>query len=738
MARSVLLVIIGVIGGAMAVYVYRHNTAAISEPAPIEQAADMPTALGATAPTLPAIDLQDIRNATDNTDLRVAAYQRAVDAIDAFDVESMIEVAAAAPESRARELELRALIARLIEIDPARAVDFALSSYLETQYLLQTFRALLVADRAAAVQALQRVTPAARQYKIALAIAGMTGFDESAIEQIAAALPSDAAVGFALDSIIERASVDPASAFQTLLALDRSSLLSYALPMLAESMAASDPRGAMAMAESIDDYDLRLNFQRTLFGAWAQLDPDRVFEYLEALDPALMAASGGAFAALARSDSDRLLDLSAGFPPVARNEAERTAMQVLAEQDPVAALAMLEQMPPGQDRENMLQTIGRAYGQRNPDVALAWAKSLNPPSEAALRSVLQGIAAADVNRAIELFIAELDAAGSAGSAQASSIGSSLSLSMMLSLVSSNGGDVARLANRLIEMDNPQTRSMMALAISVWSSQDQEAALNWALNNADRIDPNVFTSVARNLTSDDPALALATMQRLPAEQRAGWFEGVVQQTASTDIDAARNMLENFRGQPGYDRAYRAVVQELARADPPAAARMLDEAPPGNVVANAVFMIAREWSSQDPRAAGQWALDLDNDQIRNNALSNIASTWAQRDADAAERWLFSMSSGTDRDAAVDGFLSTVATIGEFDPRLLEAYSDDGARQRGASRAIAQLGRTNPEEAARLLNLYVTDPALKAQTEEQLVRFGVSGGSVRIIDGNVVVLR
>ena len=57
------------------------------------------------------------------------------------------------------------------------------------------------------------------------------------------------------------------------------------------------------------------------------------------------------------------------------------------------------------------------------------------------------------------------------------------------------------------------------------------------------------------------------------------------------------------------------------------------------------------------------------------------------------------------------------------------------RGAGNAIVQLGRTDPEAARRLLELYVTDPAVRAQAEASLARGDAVSSSIYISNGNVV---
>jgi hypothetical protein len=742
MARTLLLLVTGAIVGGASVYVVAGG-----DPGPaaaVPGADSAPTARDIGSPRAGDLETREpaAPGATSATggvvSARVAAYERALGATDAVDLESMIGLAIAAPRSRARDLDIAALVARLAELDPRRAVDFAQAAFLDTPFLVQAFEALARADAEASVAALARVAPAAKQRRVALALLEVLGH-ERGIALVGAALPDDARASFELDALVARAATDPAGAIEQALGQNSMVLQGYLLPRLAEAAVRIDPASALALGDSIAEYALRLSYQVAVLNAWAELDPEGAFAMLETAEPRLLSMSSQAFGVLARYDSDRLLAMVDELLPVARTSARRAVMQSLAERDPEAALAMLDTMPPGQDREQMLATIAQTYGRQNPELAMAWVRSLAPPSQSALQSVLQGIAAVDTNRAIDLFLEEIDSRGPAQPG-VPALQSSLSFSMMMALMSSNGADVGRLADRLLERDDPQVRSMLSSSISLWASLDSDAALSWTLANAERLDPMALRSVAQRMASENLDLALGTLDQLPASHRVGWIEGVVSQMAQTDIARAQGFLGQLRGQPGYEQAYGAVTQAMARTDPAAAARMLSGAPSSSSMAlqSAAFTIAREWASRDPAEAARWALTLEDAQLQQSTVSNVASMWTQRDAAAAERWLFGLGAGAGRDAAADGYIGAAAQAGRFEPRLLDAYSSEQARQQGASRAIVAIGRSDPAEARQLLDRYVTDPAVRAETEAQLARSSGSGSGVFIADGQVIFLQ
>jgi hypothetical protein len=180
-----------------------------------------------------------------------------------------------------------------------------------------------------------------------------------------------------------------------------------------------------------------------------------------------------------------------------------------------------------------------------------------------------------------------------------------------------------------------------------------------------------------------------------------------------------------------------VSRIAQSDPPAAARLLSSMPASPQINAAMANVAGNWAQRDPTAAAQYVLSIQDPVAQSNAAGTVASVWARSDADGAQRWVLSLPSGQTRDGAINTYLTSVASTGTFDTRVLAAYSNDGARQNGASRAIVQLGRSNLQEARRLLETHLTDPAIRRQAEDQLARTGGSGGTSQsvLIDGIIL---
>jgi hypothetical protein len=190
-----------------------------------------------------------------------------------------------------------------------------------------------------------------------------------------------------------------------------------------------------------------------------------------------------------------------------------------------------------------------------------------------------------------------------------------------------------------------------------------------------------------------------------------------------------MIDQLQRQPGYGAAYSTVAREISRTDPAAAARMLTTAGPGvaaNELATAAANIATEWAGRDPAAAARWVSSLDGSPMHTRALTAVAQRWAVTDADQARQWLLGQRRGADRDGALRAYMSVVAQGRGLEPDILGAFSTDQAAQQALVTAISQIGRNDDEEARRLLNAHVTDPAMRASLETTLTRTGGTGGN------------
>jgi hypothetical protein len=117
--------------------------------------------------------------------------------------------------------------------------------------------------------------------------------------------------------------------------------------------------------------------------------------------------------------------------------------------------------------------------------------------------------------------------------------------------------------------------------------------------------------------------------------------------------------------------------------------------------------------------------------------ITQAWAESDPTRVRNWMLALPDGANRDSAVGAFIQTMARAGEFDASLLDSISTDSARQNATRTAIVEIGRNDLDEARRLLDIHISDPVIREQTERSLAQSGGAGdGRLITTNGGFVI--
>jgi hypothetical protein len=90
------------------------------------------------------------------------------------------------------------------------------------------------------------------------------------------------------------------------------------------------------------------------------------------------------------------------------------------------------------------------------------------------------------------------------------------------------------------------------------------------------------------------------------------------------------------------------------------------------------------------------------------------WGSADAPDAHAWALSQPPGNERDALLGALIAGAASAETPEPRLLNGFSKDRARQRSIQRVVMVIARRSQDEARAFADTYVTDPALRAEVE------------------------
>jgi len=293
------------------------------------------------------------------------------------------------------------------------------------------------------------------------------------------------------------------------------------------------PSDALAAVDGIEDAELRSPLRATVLRSWR--DPETLATYLATLGVA-----------------ERREALASG------------ALDRIAQADPARAAQLVLDLPPGDERRRLLWQVSNSYAQRDPDAALAWARSLGALEPDLAVNIVRGVAVRDPLRAFGL----ADSLDEPGRTQA-----------RLAAVSGPIADqrqFSALASRVVAMPDGQNKTaLLGSLIGSWANRpgNAEPTLQWMLAQGAALPAESFERIGYLYAQASPEAAAAYLDRVPQGARPAWLSAVTVAYGNRDPEAAAAFLERYRGDPAFDRAAITLSQQLAATDPPRAAQLL---------------------------------------------------------------------------------------------------------------------------------------------------------------------
>ena len=572
-------------------------------------------------------------------------------------------------------------------------------------------------DPDAALVELSSIEPPGRRRAVALAVIAALGNTDRSIDRVATMLQASDRIPFRIDALVARAEIDPESALQSAQMLPTSIARQLAIPKLADVISSLDPVTALELSELIGDTELRAHFKSSVVVAWANSDSASALAWIEAAgaDNFTAQAAAAALDVIAANDPRNLLATMDRFSPNLRSVAQQSAILALVEQEGPAVLSVLESVP-GRNRSDLERAVAELLAFEDPEAALEWAKTLEDP-RAAVGGVFRGAAALDYDGAINLFRQEIEnAAAPGGNTSVAQITSAIN-----SLMDSGNSGFDRVAAALIASNAPELLSMKRAMMVRWPQHDAAAALDWALDNLARVDSSAFPSIANNAGRTSPDLAITALERVPPDFQDEWIASIAGGVAEVDVDRALAFLDRHREEPGFFTGLGWVLESLGSTEPNDGASLLarygDWTPGGHG-----SRFAANWARQDPVAAAHWAAGLPEAQLQADAVMNVAQSWSNVDADATFEWLSKLPDGVARDSGLEMYLSSTARTGVFDTRAVGAISDERKREQATANALATLSRSDPEAARKLIDELIQNPRLREEALWKLASQGV----------------
>jgi hypothetical protein len=714
MRRASVLFGAGALLGAVAMYLARSGDEAPSASSPAIEARDSAPIPSAQAQSPRAIDFLTLATGSVSLTERAALFSLAAEA-DRRTLETLATQVAALPDIEGRRLALEALFTRYVEIDAPAAAAFAATLDLPTAALVPLYETWARRDARGALAALGELEgPAA--LTLGIAVLDALGNDDLGIARVLGAAPQIDADRFRIEAAVAKAATNPQAALDDVLLLPPTKA-GASFERIAAAWIERDVHGALAAAEEIADEEMRTGFRASVIRAWTRIDPDAVVDYVLGLDPERRLQTmrvGGAAQAFALVDPQRALQAADGLPGEMGSMIRRAALMSLARDDPRAAINAIETVMTGDERQQLLTAIAASYGRTDPDAALAWAQSLNPPAPNVVANVLSGLAREDPDRAIDLYIDLLDN-------NPNRPGVGVGFMPFLAGTALDGANTAKLADRLLA--TPNRGQALQMTIQQWTQRQPHEAIRWLVANGNTVPRSAFGQAASQLARNDPAAAIAYVDTVPSNMRATWLSSVADGYSQRDPRSAANWIAQYQGQAGYDAAVAAIAGRTAATDPVAAARLFDsinvaEAPDAPQTSQ---RIANAWTQRDVRTAAGWAAAIPDEQARAAAVGAVAAQWVERDPAATRSWTLGLPSGAARDSALTAVLGRTAGS-TIDPVLLDGFSTSQAKETAVGIAARTIAARDPAAARQLADQHITDPNLRRSVD----RFIEQGGA------------
>lgn len=696
---------IGIVLGAMGAYYYL-----VRGPEPGVNDAAGYGSNSRTPPALAEPGTMDQASVGGTFSERSSIYQLAAES-DFASLPSLIEEAAAQPESPERGFLLTTLLSRYAESAPREAIAFADDLALDRSILAALYGSWVRSDPAAALDAWSLIDEAKKAQAIGMALFESLGANEQTLSIVLTSLPPNLdASRFQTELFGLWAETEPQAALRKTLSLQRRSTQTSALEKVAKVWSERDPRAALGALSRIDDPELQKAFEAKVLLSWSTFEPESAFEHIVGLEDTSRRRSGLANRALrgiAQSDPLRALELAERLPGAGSRWGRHVAMRAWAVDDVSGALTYLENLPATRRRQELQSVVARTYGARDPEGAFAWARNLKPRSPSVLHAVVDGIARNDPGRAVDAVLS-LDSEETQRNAMT-----------MIAAQVSYSGDPEALANRLTTLSDGKVKDQAVQTLtSNWAQADPESALMWLLGNADHAGAHSFRQVAQQLGHADPEMAVRYTSKVPSAYRDAWIQHVAPGYAQIDSTAAFNWISQYQGEPAYEAGLAAMIRHSSQEDPRGAARMLETIVDSPHSAAAASTIAAQWVRSEPRAASTWAQELNQDEARSSALAGVARQWGDSDPQAAQRWVLELTVDSDRDVALASLLPAIASKETPGASLLTAFSSDTARHQAIPQVVYQVARRDPQAARALIDEYVSDEQTRRQAEQMLL--------------------
>ncbi len=376
----------------------------------------------------------------------------------------------------------------------------------------------------------------------------------------------------------------------------------YAMMAIVKQVTKDDPVKALEIVEKVGSNQLLAEFSPAIFAQWGAKDIDKATQ-----------------AALQLPD------------PKERNQYIQTMANALAQKDPQAAVAWLNQIPAGPAHESAQNGVISTWGYLDPQAAIAWAKNL--PDATTRNTLLAGMLSSWSNKDLKGALAE---------------------ALQFPNGEQKNGLIQGMAVNLAQTDIPGALAAMETLppskiknatresiISSWIGKDPKAAMDY-LNSSVPNGPEkaaILQHILEPLVHIDPKAALVVVQSLSsARKRNDTMTEILTNWTQRDVNAAKAYIETLPEGSVKNRVMFPLISHLASSgDISSAVDMTSKLGPGQVKNDAQISVAFAWARKDLPAATAYGMELPAGNTRNSFLASVADQLSRANPSGMDEWL-----------------------------------------------------------------------------------------------------
>lgn len=373
---------------------------------------------------------------------------------------------------------------------------------------------------------------------------------------------------------------------------------------------------------------------RSPSGAGSEVAAETEAIYAEAEEDALITQAGGRLPGF-----PQLMQAYLDNPSDASLQQLNLMIQGLGPRDIADARAMIEDLPPGTARDQlMVELIGR-WATFEPVAALEYAQALPTLSlaNAAVNEALSGWARADAQGALAWWDSEANlATGRLRNQRFEAImegyarADPFSAFQYASSLSEDSLENRRMKNRALEtvveslVRNGQLESALLWANQMPESEGKTSALSEVLEEWARYDPDAAAAYLDTLVT--------------REDYAELRDSMLRTWAQSDPEQAAAYLSNLDPEdPDMGRLTTMLIAQWSRYDIAGPGEWLNSQPPSPEIDRAVAIFTFRAASEDPAGAMTWAESITSEHMRGRLMSRVAGEWKAQDPEAFDAYL-----------------------------------------------------------------------------------------------------